>query len=473
MKRPWTNTVLFFSAVWIFYITTFSQTILFFDSYGYEELGKQLAYRPILEYFHNLNREPLYPLFIALNMRLADMIHIPYTNILLLSQGIILLITQRWLVSIFHKLELGDKTTAALILYFVLSPAVIRSSLIVYSEIITFPLILAAAVICYKTWDCLASPDTFIPRLIRQSITAGLVFLPLILVKGIFELIAPSVLGFLAISVIIKYGITSTTIKKAAIFFAISITVFLIPVLIYKTANQIFNGNFSLTDRGSWALYGTTARRALPVTANEELAQKLYVFPDKSLCVKYAGAKACDHWFYSLSDNLGHKKNAELYAQHLTPSEINPRLIKLSWDIILYHPIKTLKGMFWEGAKLFFWEWPSWGMVVLPKELSHIYQHPLTYYLLMITINALTIISIFFSIAFLLIKKIQELSLNNHHMTVMQATLTMIFLYIFAHSFFFLNERNALPLIPLYFILMGATIRSLRANPRLKPSITG
>lgn len=460
--RQWTWAVLIVSAFWVFYTALFSQTILFYDSLGYQHLGKELAQGHFFQYFHTLNREPIYPLFVAVNMRLADLIHIPHTDLILLTQGIILLITQWLLAFVLQKIGVSDKITAALILYFIISPSMLRSSLVIYSEIIIYPLIIAAVVVSCGAWDwlknCADDPRSYL----RRGVCTGLVFIPLVFVKGIFEVITPLFLLILVCAAVFRAQMNHQIIKPAIAFFMIAFTVFYLPVLMYKTVNKICNDNFAFTNRGSWALYGTAARRVLPTTDQKRLAQKLCVFPDKSLCHQWAGPEACEHWNYVLSDNLGLGEYSKLRQEHLTQSEIDRRLMRKALDLMITHPWATVQGMFWEGAKLIFWEYPSWGAVTLPREISRVYEWPRVFGAISFVVNLLNCILIPVALIYLVLRRPypkQEVD------TYIFVVLLLVFTYILTHSLFFLNERNALPIVPLYFILAGAVIR-VWAYPR-------
>ena len=457
MTRRWTWTVLILSAFWIFYNTLFSETILYFDSFGYERLGRILCTGHFNEYLASgPTREPLYPLFICFNMKLEDFFHIPYTNLILLTQGIILLLTQGGMAWIFQRIGLGDKVSAILILYFVISPAILRSSLIVYSEIITYPLILLACVVSCETWRHLTQPSAFVGKETKRAIYMGMAFLPLMFVKAVTEVIVPAFLFIFTLTLALRWKKDLGKVKKAIIFGFIAYGVFLTPVVIYKSINKICNGNFAFTSRGSWALYGTTARRILPTTPQEKLAQKLYVFPDKSFCAQWAGVEACEHWHYALSDRLGMEKNAELNRQGLSMEEANRRLIQLSLGLMRQHPFETMKGMFWEGAKLLFWEYPSWGMVVLPREIRKVYEWPWAQGFFLFGINGLNLLFFLAAMRYAFVTK------DESSVVYLWVMLLFFLLYIIAHSFFFLNERNALPIIPLYLLLIGAVIKTVQ-----------
>jgi hypothetical protein len=465
MIGRWTFVVLIFSAFWIFYAAVFSETILFNDSFSYDQAGKSLAQGHFWDYFRTgPNREPLYPLFVALNVRLADFFQIPYTNFILFSQGIILLLSQAWLALILKELRVSDRITAVLLLYFVISPSLLHSSLVIYSEIILYPMTLAAVMVSYRTWSFLMRPANPWQEYARRGVYLGAVFIPLMFVKGIFEVIAPIFMAIVTLSAALHWKMSLDVVKKLAVFFVIAVSVFSIPVAMYKTANKIGNGNYVFTSRGSWALYASMARRVLPVTAEERLAQKLYIFPNKSICERWAGAAACSHWHYTLSDTIGRAKETELKMQGLTAQEVDRKLVELSKEMVFRHPFIIANGMFWEGIKFFFWEHSSWGWVSLPRELKSIYQSPWFSNSVLWGTNILNVLCVLLAIAYCWVNRRDLKQPQDDHRIrtgYVFVILLFVFVYTGVHSLFFLSERNALAIVPAFFILAGVVIQSL------------
>lgn len=440
------NSVLWLSACWVFYNAIFSGTILYFDAFSYDSLGQIITQGKFADYFsQGPSREPLYPIFVAINMLLAKALQVPYLAMLLLTQVLVLLTAQLMMARIFERIKLNDCLAALLLLYFVFSPTILRSSLIMYSEILTYPFMLLACSLCVKAWD------DGIKKYQMNALFLGLSFLPLIFIKGIFELIGPIIIVFVSIGL---YGRLKS--KKILIFLLVALAAFIVPVNAYKMINKIYNGQFTFTNRGSWALYGTTARRVLPTSTEENVAQRYYVLPDKSVCEAKVNKAACDHWFYALSDDLGLKKYQELLDQKLAPKDIDRELVTLSLELMWQHPFKTFNGIFWEGAKLLFWEYPSWGMVILPREIKAFYEHSFLYPIFLYGINGLSVVMFIGSLIFagtFLFFRMHKSSLAQ---TWLMGSLLLCCVYMFAHAFFFLNERNALSLVPIFIIIIGS-----------------
>ena len=459
MKSPWTFTALILSAVWIFYNSIFSGSILYFDALGYEQLGKIIAQGKLTEYFsQGPNREPLYPIFVALNMRMADLFQIPYLALLLLTQGLVLLSAQLMMAGIFRRIGLSDRLAATLLIYFIISPTVLRSCLIEYSEIVTFPLMLLPCWAAICVWQ---DAKHFMKQYWKQALFLGISFVPIVFVKGIFEMIAPMCIFIFVLALSLRKSNDRAAYKRILIFAVIALGVFMAPVNMYKAVNFGLNGNFTFTNRGSWALYGTSARRVLPTTLQEDAAQKWYVWPDKDICVAHVGPQACAHWFYALSDQLGMEAYTTLKNQGMSSSMIDHALFRMSIRNVLDHPIKTLKGMFWEGSKLLFWEYPSWGMVILPRDVRQLYDSRFAYVFFLYVINNLNVL--FFLLAVVVaLRGIPKFFMGvDPALNVLMISLMMIVLYIATHSLFFLNERNALPIVPIFLILYGSLFKCI------------
>ncbi len=462
MKRSFTQIALIVCAIWVFYNTIFSGSILYFDALGYEQLGKTLAHGQWIEYLSaGPSREPLYPLFVAFNMRAADLMRIPYLQLLLLTQGLILLTAQLMMAGIFRRIELSDKLSAFLLVCFVLSPTVLRASLIVYSEIVTFPLMLLPCLAALYVWQGVSTAGNFARHHKKYALILGGSFLPIMFVKGIFEMIAPVCIVLVTIALWARFRAKNATLRHMMIFLVIGLTIFAVPVNAYKMLNKIFNGNFVFTNRGSGALYGTTARRVLPTTPQEELAQKLYVLPDKSICDQYAGKDACAHWFYHLSDQIGADMYETLRAKNVPVKEIDKQFTFLSFKLMRAHPFKTMKGMFWEGAKLLFWEYPSWGMVILPRDVRYVYEQPFLYSAYLYGVNGISVIFFILSIVCAGWYWRRFLTGQDRALNCLVITLMLIMVYSAVHSFFFLNERNALPIVPLFIVLYGSFLKCI------------
>lgn len=462
MKRPFSAIVLTISACWVFYNAVFSATILYFDALGYDSLGQMITQGKFIEHLSNgPTREPLYLFFVAMNIAVANFLNLPYLELILVTQGLLLLIAQLILDRIFIRIKLMDGIAALLLAYVVISPTLLRSSLIVYSEIITYPFILLACLTCVNVWQALSKEEAFVKIYKIQAVFLGACFLPLVFIKSIFEMIVPVCIIFIGMGLYVRFKSHTTVLSKIIVFLVFALGTFLLPVHAYKMFNKVLHGNYTFTDRGSWALYGTTARRVLPTSADENLAQKFYVLPDKSICEARVSKQACDHWFYTLSDKLGYEKYAELKKQGLSSQHIDNALMKASSELMIQHPFKMINGMFWEGAKLLFWEYPSWGMVVLPREIRAFYEQPLLGVIFLYGINAMSVLLFFVSLGYALLRMRHFVVGHDNALIFLMMTLVIIVTYIVLHSLFFLNERNALPIVPLFLVLYGSILQCL------------
>ncbi len=471
MKRRWSFWVMIVSACWVFYNTIFSGSILYFDALGYDQLGSMLSQGHWADYLSGgPQREPLYPLFVALHIKLSGWLQLPYIPLLLLTQGLVLLLTQAMMATIFTRIRLSDGISALFLAYFVLSPTVLRSSLIVYSEIITYPLMLLPLLAAFQVWHQAGERGGFQKRVIRYALYVGGSFIGIVFVKGIFELIAPACIVLFSLALRQRLADLRGRNTAVLIFAAASLAVFLLPVHSYKLLNKFSNGHYAFTNRGSGALWGSTARKAMPTTPQEDLAQKLYVFPDKAVCEKYASKPACDHWFYQLSDQLSVDKYNELHARHLSSIEIDREFTEGSIKLMLAHPFKMINGMFWEGIKLLFWEYPSWGMVILPKDVRSFYEQPFLYPVFLFGVNILSVFMFCGSCAWAWLRRREFVAGSRQGLNALAFTLGLIAVYMAAHSLFFLNERNALPIVPLFLVLWGCLTQCLSRKGAHEPA---
>src|SRR5437867_3879842 len=120
---------------WIYLLLT-AKTIIVFDSVEYEHLGNMLYHQGWVEYFKTgPNREPLYPLFIAFSMKLADVFSLPYILILKVIQISILFLSQCLIYRLLKRLQIRETIVGLTILYWGISPAIVNSALSLYSEV--------------------------------------------------------------------------------------------------------------------------------------------------------------------------------------------------------------------------------------------------------------------------------------------------------------------------------------------------
>ncbi len=425
------------------YLASTTQPILVHDALGYEHLGSLLYKEGWIEYFKTgPNREPVYPILISLSMRLADILSVSYLSIQIFFQFCILFISQLLLLKILRKFQIHPIIQTVTLFYFGFSPAVINSACSLFSEIASYPLILATIIVGYVSVEKLSQLNSKKDYLL--AFVWGILFFLLTLTKAIFEIITPA---FFLICII--YAIKNRRLGlKMAIFFLIFIFSFEIPVFLYKSANQKYNGHFALTDRGAWALYGNIARRMEKLN-NQRMQSAAAFIPGEQFCQKALGKDRCAFWSWRISDDLGAEKRQELESYHLPAQKADQTLIKLAIGKMLVNPLQAAGLGLVEGAKMLFWESTQIGFVAYPSWLQKLYDRQVFSYGLSFLMALLTILSLFYTLQLTFIEK------KNGHIERLGLILALIILFIAVHSFFYILPRYALPLVPLYLIIIA------------------
>ena len=440
------------------YLLSSSQMIIAYDSINYEMMGQLLARGHWVEYFKNgPNREPLYSLVISMTMRLSEVCGISYQIILKFVQVVILFLTQGLTLRLLRKIHVHPHIEAVTILYIGISPALVNSAFSMYSEIMTYPFILGVILLSASAWQMLGKENNM-RRIPVYGLALAVFFILLTLTKAIFEAIFPIFLFpffYLAIRWLIKKD--KKKLIKTAGFLLLTILVYYAAILGYKSLNEKYNGNFVLTDRGAWPLYGNTSRRMDNLTTRKFLTALAYM-PGEGLCRKLFKEKECWYWSYRESDNRGMTKLNELTQLGLSGEQINRELVTLSMKEILKNPFQYLFFMLVETLKMFFWESTQIGWVVYPPWLTQLFG--LAYFKNLLRLG-LFIVSLFsfLLITVQLLKK--KRSRPSEEKVVLYFVIFLIILFIGVHSFFFTLTRYSLPIAPLFLILIATAFHNI------------
>lgn len=434
---------------WV-YLWFTSNPLLAHDAIDYEHLGKMIAYNGWMEYFQTgPKREPLYPLLVAFSLKLGDLLSFNYQKILIIFQFLILFTTIILTTKILKILSIKQWLINLTTLYIGFSPALLNSSLSIYSEILTYPFILSAIILSYKSTHISSKHSS--QTHILKGISLGAIFVLITLQRAVFELITPLYLIFLTI-ILLKLKPNNS---KTIISFLISIVVvFYSGILCYKYLNYKHNENFVITNRGSWALYGNTTRRMQPMDTTKILAAIAYV-PGEGVCHKFFDTKTCDFWSFKESDSYGYSKLSELTQKNLSKKEINSKLVKESMQKALSNPLQYAFFTTLEGIKMFFWESTQIGFVKYPEWLTKLYNFTPFKDGLRLLMSFFSIGSFIYALHFVWKDKLNA----------QNATLTLIIsltiFYITLYSFFFILTRYSLPIAPLYLILIAFTLNQI------------
>ena len=431
-------------AYWI-YLAFFTRMEIIFDSVNYESLGKMLISQGWTSYFTTgPNREPIYPLLVAISMQMEHLTGLDYVKIMAFLGALIMLVTQALTYKILYLLKIRNSICIVILSYMALSPALNNSAFSLYSEISALPVILGIILTSVWAWESIEQN-----KKIKSFVLGGLLGILLTtatFIKAIFECITPIYLFIFFVMAFSNRQHTNTQKFPALLLCLVtSISFFYVPITGYKWLNLNYNGNYAITNRGSWALYGATARRMEPLTL-KRFAEALAYIPGEGVCNGLFGAKECDFWSFRESDKFGFAKQSELIRQHLPPEKANTTLLKESAQKAMHNPFQYGLLTFLEGLKMFFWESTKIGFVNYPHWLQKIYDTKLFNNGLRFIISFATIVAV----AYLWL-----LALKPQESPVIFLMGTLIFFYILFFSSFFILTRYAFPIVPLYLIAIA------------------
>lgn len=458
--------VILLSLFFLSYLAWTTQLIIFHDSIGYQNLAEMFARGRWKEYFATgPGREPLYSLLIACSMRLAQWFSLDYLAVHVTFQIGILILTQFLTFKVLKKLRVSDGICALTLAYMGLSPALTSSGLILFSEIITYPIVLWLLLAVTRAW----SQSETVSR--KQSILNALnLSLPSLLItftKGAFELVIPFLLLPFAMKTIQALRERKQEVIITTVLFILTVfCLFELPVVAYKLTNKHFNGIYALTDRGPEALYGNTARRMQPLSLERtQIALTYMTGPD--VCSRLYGER-CLPWAFLASDILGAEKAHVLIDKGLSKQKVNAALIKESIPHVFSNPLQYLFLSVVEGSKILFWEAPEISYVVYPDALDQIYNGSWLRYPLRFALFALSGWGLVMGCRFFWFnrKKIFNNKTDDEKPSCLFFIMFLILVFTGLHSIFFILPRYALPMAPLFLVLIAWRVDAITQQKR-------
>lgn len=436
-------------AYWLSLVLT-SHMEISCDAVGYESLGKTLAGKGWLDYFLNgPAREPLYPLIVSISMRIAAFFSFPYQSIQTFFQLCILFIAQLLMLRILRLLRMNNWISAFTVFYLGVSPVIVNSALSLFSEIATYPLILAIILFMFKTWVSLSGPKS---RIIIFSIASGLLLVLITLTKGIFEVIVPVFIGLFFLSALFTHN--RRLILNALMSVAFVLVVFYSLITGYKLTNKVFNGNFVITNRGSVMFYGGVARRAEPLTGKRFFSCLAYL-PGEGVCEAIFGKEECSFWSNPKSDEFGFKKVGELTAKGLRPEEIDREITRAALGKVLQNPAQSFLLWFMEGLKMAFWESTQVGFVAYPAGLSALFSWPPIKNGLRLLMACWTFAALIYLVNYLLRLNRSVFEPQENTGILLFFITIFIFLFTSVHALCSILIRYSFPIVPLYLIIIA------------------
>lgn len=429
-----------------------SRIIIDGDIPGYIQLASVLKTNGLEGYLKTgPNREPIYPYLISLCMRLEEPLQRPFPFLVVYTQIIFLFLAQILTYVLLKKLRIHDYVTLAVVSYIGISPAIIHSTFTLYSEILIFPVVPLLFLFSYKFLESLKRPEW--RSLFICIFMISICFVFLVFVKAVFEIVVPLFMSFLFI---LGYQLLSQKTVRYFFLVLLFLMTFYTPVLAYKALNQKYNGQFVLTDRGAWALYGQTARRMEPIDGRRLSAAFVFSSGWRN-CLKIFTEKECQDWSFIPSDEIGARKRNELQKE-LLPRETNNKLLKLSFEKIMENPYQYSTILAIEGLKMFFWETTLVQYVYFPQIVFSIYNLAPVFFLFNYIVPIITLVSFIYALMFLWKSRKNEEDMRRDFVLLM---IIFITIYVGVHSFFYILPRYILPISPLLLILVALFIERL------------
>jgi len=449
--------------VYWFYLFFTAQAIIVFDAMWYEGLGKMIYHSGWIEFFRTgPNNEPVFPLLIALSMRVGDFFSISYQIVQTCLQISILFFSQLLTLLVLKKLHISQWVKALIILYMGFSPALVNATFALFSEIAAFPLILGIILISVKSWGLILSNKY--KKVILYGVYLAFIFVVLTLTKALFEYIF---IAFMAPYLVLMFKSIFKRERKAFVsallFLVVTSFLFNACLFSYKSLNQKYNGHFMLTDRGPYILYGNIAKRAEPLTLQRFLSS-LAVIPGDGVCYKLLNRDDCAFWSGYTAEKYGRPKLKELESQSVPNSEIDSVMVNLAKEKMLERPFQQTFLLFIESFKMLFWESTNLGYVSYPPWLQKIYDFTIFKNGLRLLLFLITSTSMVYTLCYTTRSRNHLFfyqNAQNGEVCIFFFILVLITSYTGLYSLFMIATRYATPIAPLYLIMIGFTIQKM------------
>ncbi|MBF0386308.1 MAG: hypothetical protein HQL20_00465 [Candidatus Omnitrophica bacterium] len=461
--------VILVSLCYRIYLACTTNMIICWDSLEYRDLGRLLQNNDFLSYFKGgPRREPIYPVLVSVAMHMESWSGIVYTRILAGIGVGILFITQVLMYIVLRKLNVRIWICAFILLYFGFSPAINNTAFSLYSEISVLPWTLLSALLIAKSFETIISKN--IVRSFFAGAGIGSLFVIMTMIKAPFELVFFVFVGLYFVLLLRAFiQKNRPVIIKALVFIFTLCLVYEVPVTAYKMLNKVFNNNYALTGRGSWALYGGVALKTEPMTARKILTAIAHI-PGNGACMRFFSEEECTYWeAFSASDGFGLGKYGQVSST--TPAaDVDRVILGDCKKRILEHPFQYVFMSSFDWIKMFFWESTKIGFVEYPPWLETLYNKTIFKDGLRLLVSLGSLIA--FIILLLSIRNPVKLTDSQCPATKEQYLRFTIFVillfYTGLHSMFNTVTRWALPLAPLYLVCVGYALQLLWPKPRSK-----
>jgi len=455
--------VIFLSCLsyWIYLIFA-SRILISHDAIDYEELGLMIYKNGWMEYFKTgPHREPLYPLSIAVSMKIADFFSVSYQLVQKVIQVMILFLTQILMFNLLNKLRISNRMKLITILYFGFSPAIVNSAFSLFSEIITYPFVLAIILIAVSSWR--AIHNSGFRRIAALSFFTSILFALASFGKGVFQYVflfflIPYI--FLFINSIRKRN--KTILQRSVLYIAVAVLIFNSFIVPFKLMNKRFNGHFEFTDRYVAVLFGNAAKRVDPPLTSRLVAAHVASIPGKGVCRLFFSEKECRYCEFLAADDYVEGSLAEL-LENTPEDKIKSKTLSLTFKKIRKKPLQYVLFTGIEALRMAFWESTQVGFVDYPPWLEKLFSFKLFKNGLRLLMGIVTFLALFYMTTVIYknrMKLFNPYLVENEGLMVCFFAFLIIFSYTGLYAFFSILIRYGLVIAPLYLICIAYFINN-------------
>ncbi len=453
--------ILFGIFVYWMYLAFVTEPILVHDAKGYEDLGRMIYQKGWEAYFvSGPNREPIYPFLVSWSMHIANTGS--YADVLKCFQIVLLSASAFLFLKLLQRACLSKKIIVLAMLYLGISPAIVNASFSMFSEGVTYSFVLGIVLVSSVAWRSL--PKDTSAHALALGLGLGVLFVLILMVKGVYEKIFPLFLIPFVFLALHAWRVKNNKILKNSVVFLLSaIIVFGTCVFGYKSLNKKYNGVFVLTDRAAWAFYAAAARRQMPLSAESFGAAVTYCLFEEEGCKRFFSAEHCQSWHVRVAEHLGAEKNYEVSAKFPLQQQ-NEELFKAAFEKISENPLQyaLLVGLEW--VHMFFWENTRTGFVAYPDWLDKIFDCAPFAKGLRFAAGGISFLATLFAIFFLWKNKkglLDHSREKENFVPILFFSVYLIVCHVTFYSLFAIVSRHALPIAPLFILVVAFTTQIL------------
>ena len=445
---------------WI-YLLFATQPVVIYDAAGYLQLGKLLMEQGWTAYFKTgPNREPLFPLLISFSLSFQQWTGVSFSIVVKIILMLFLAATMAGVYRILRMLGVGPMISGWASFYTGASPVLLNSTLWLWSEAAAYPWVVWTIIFTVWIWRGLAE-GVRAGVLARLALALAFMFIVLTMVKAVAATVFLFYLApFYFYLIFSAARLDWFRVRRIGLVLIILAGIFSVAIHFYKSLNERYNGQYLLTDRGDWALYGNTVRRLQPLN-KDRFNQAVLSVPRLGLCEKFYG-RQCVFWTFVVSDAISNQALQKVNTSGYSSEERHQFFISKSLEWMRQHPFQQMGLMVLEGAKMFFWENKLY-FVRYPAWLVTLYSRPALIYTLCFGWAMLSLAGLIHGmIAFG--KKIFSRQLFGDDAGCLMFTLSFVFWFIAVYTLFFIDIRYAFPIAPLFVILAFYFIHHLQGK---------